>query len=360
MRIVMQKSEYSINRSKFIVQYGSLTKINADVLVSSDDNYLSMSGGVSACIRDEGGTEIVNAARKAIPLSVGDVAVTTAGKLTARFIFHAVTIDYDKMLMPNEEIIRAATRKCMTLAESLEIKHIAFPALGTGVGRFPFSKAAEIMTKTISEHLLGDTKINIVTLALYERESVTNADLNIFYENAVAVASLLSQGRRLNSLLTDMRRIIRGMNQPNLLLRLQELEKEIQDAQGILDVSTSSAQRLSTLPNESGINELAGKAVRVAERINDQISKIDPRQKMHEQRELELMVLRTKLTGLLTQINVKYANLNKLQLKAANYGAEFEVPLSLENAIDSVKLEISETEATAASIRQEISKLVGS
>lgn len=354
----MHKVEYVVNRSRFIVQHESITKIHADAIVSSDDNYVSMSGGVSATIRSEGGAEIKNAARKFVPLSIGDVAVTTAGKLPARFVFHVATIDYDKMIMPNEEIIRAGTRKCMSLAESLSIKHIAFPALGTGVGRFPFSKAAETMTKTISEHLLGDTEINTVTLALYARENVTQTDLNIFYENAVAIASLLSQSKRLNALLEEVKKIIAGMNQPNILQHLRELENDLRKAQGVLDTSTSSARILSNLSEKSGINALAEKAIDVAVDVGDRISRDAQQQKAYEYRELELMVLRTKLAGLLTQLNVKYGNLNKLQRKAANYGAEFEVPLSLENAIESIMREISETEAAAATIRQEMSKIV--
>ncbi len=313
---------------------------------------------MSAAIRYEGGAEILNAARKFVPLSIGDVAVTTAGNLPSRFVFHVATIDYDNMIMPNEEIVRAGTRKCMNLAETLGVKHIAFPALGTGAGRFPFSKAAETITKTIADHLLGDTGINTVTLALYQRVGVTQSDLNIFYENAVAVASLLSQSKRLNSLLTEMETIVTGMDKPNLLRRLRELGQDMQKAQGILDTGSATARQISHLPHKSRINELAEKAINIADKVGSQITRETQQQKAYEYRELELMVLRTKLAGLLTLVNVKHGNLNKLQQKAANYGAEFEVPLAVENAIDSLKQEISEAEAAIGSIRQEMAQLI--
>ena len=53
--------------------------------------------------------------------------------------------------------------------------------------------------------------------------------------------------------------------------------------------------------------------------------------------------MRTKLDGLLTQLNIQYSNLNKLQIKKAKYGLD--IPLYLENSIDDLQAEIDQTEA---------------
>ncbi|HJZ48770.1 MAG TPA: macro domain-containing protein [Roseiflexaceae bacterium] len=104
-------ADYKINKTTFRVCYGNITELVADALVSSDDNYLTMSGGVSLSLLLAGGETIQREARKQVPLKAGDVAVTSAGYLKAKFIFHAVTIDYDKLIYPNEEIVCSATER---------------------------------------------------------------------------------------------------------------------------------------------------------------------------------------------------------------------------------------------------------
>jgi O-acetyl-ADP-ribose deacetylase (regulator of RNase III) len=102
-------ANYELNKTIFRVTYGDITQLKTEAIVSSDDNYLSMGGGVSGAISKAGGKSIREEARKYIPLKVGDVAVTSAGNLPAKYIFHAVTIDYTKMIYPYENSIKAAT-----------------------------------------------------------------------------------------------------------------------------------------------------------------------------------------------------------------------------------------------------------
>ena len=81
-----------------------------------------------------------------------------------------MTIDFSDMSGPSEQSIQAATLKSLQLADTLEVRSIAFLAL-TGTARFPFQLAAEIMTRTIAEYLLGDTQIErvMITLLVAER-----------------------------------------------------------------------------------------------------------------------------------------------------------------------------------------------
>ena len=63
-------SDYKLNETTFRVCYGDITKLVADALVSSDDNYLTMGGGVSMALLRAGGEEISREARKHIPLKL--------------------------------------------------------------------------------------------------------------------------------------------------------------------------------------------------------------------------------------------------------------------------------------------------
>ncbi len=162
--------DYKINNTTVRVTYGDITQIKADVLVSSDDNLLSMRSGVSAAILRAGGEKIQTEARQYTHLNLGDIAVTSAGNLSAKYIFHAITIDVNYLIFASEESIRAAILNCLKKADSLQMRTIAFPAIGTGVAKFPLEQAIEVMIKTLSDYLMNETNLELVTITLFPRE----------------------------------------------------------------------------------------------------------------------------------------------------------------------------------------------
>jgi O-acetyl-ADP-ribose deacetylase (regulator of RNase III) len=197
-----RSSTYHIGPRTLEVVYQDLATVDADVVVSSDDNYLTMGGGVSARLGGAGGPCVGEHARKLVApdrpsIRRGDVVVTTAGALPARYLFHAVTLDLDSGQGPNEEVIEQATARAMELAESLAMTSIAFPALGTGVGGFPFQAAARTMIRTITVALDSSTSVERATIALFARPGVRQDELNAFYEDAVGQIALWQQTRRL-------------------------------------------------------------------------------------------------------------------------------------------------------------------
>ena len=62
---------YQFGKSRLIIKLGDLTSAVTDVIVSSDDAYLSMGGGVSASILRAGGDAIARDARKNVPCQMG-------------------------------------------------------------------------------------------------------------------------------------------------------------------------------------------------------------------------------------------------------------------------------------------------
>ena len=104
------KRTYQFGKSFLILEFGDITTSKAQVLVSSDDYYLSMGGGVSRSLLKAGGNAIALDAAKKVPASLGDVVVTTAGILPAQYIFHAVTIGHDSVTTSPQEIVKQTTR----------------------------------------------------------------------------------------------------------------------------------------------------------------------------------------------------------------------------------------------------------
>ena len=159
---------YKFGDSQLTLAFGDITMSEAQVLVSSDDCYLTMSGGVSAAIRRVGGNAIALDAAKKVPVPLGNVAVTTAGTLPAHHIFHAATLDPSSSLMSPTEILRNATRRSMELLHALQLRSIAFPALGAGTAKFSYEEVAARMAEVIADDLLNRDRAVEVTIYLFD------------------------------------------------------------------------------------------------------------------------------------------------------------------------------------------------
>jgi O-acetyl-ADP-ribose deacetylase (regulator of RNase III) len=175
--------EFLIHNKFVRIYQGDITNLVTDVIVSSDDTSLKMNGGVSWKIREVGGEEIYRETRNLIPLSLGNVAVTTAGKLQAKKIFHGVVMDWHHEILPSQNVIRQVVRTCIEMANQYGFKSIAFPLLGTGAGGFSAKIAWEsIVLQIIRE--LSDKNQNSpeVVIVLYEKIIVKELNVESFLE----------------------------------------------------------------------------------------------------------------------------------------------------------------------------------
>jgi O-acetyl-ADP-ribose deacetylase (regulator of RNase III) len=156
--------------SRVSLHKGDITQVEADAIVNAANNALWMGGGVAGAIKRVGGSEIEDEAIRQGPIPVGEAVVTGAGALKARYVIHAAVMATD--LATDSEKIKAATKSSLLRADELGLKSIAFPALGTGIGAFPHSKAAQIMIDTVNEHLAGDTGLQEVLFVLYDGKAM--------------------------------------------------------------------------------------------------------------------------------------------------------------------------------------------
>jgi O-acetyl-ADP-ribose deacetylase (regulator of RNase III) len=125
---------------------GDISTFQGDAVVNAANNHLRMGSGVAGALLARGGGSIQAECdallRKEGPIEVGGAAITGAGRLAVRYVIHAAAMG-DLPVSP--ESIRNATRSALELAEKHELRSVAFPILGTGVGGFPFGEAARIM-----------------------------------------------------------------------------------------------------------------------------------------------------------------------------------------------------------------------
>lgn len=163
----MKERTYNFGGSTLTLKFGDITKTNTQVIVSSDDYYLSMGGGVSASILKAGGNEIALDGAKKVPAKLGDVVITTAGRLRSKFVFHAITIAEN--IKDPREVIKSATRKCLELMNLLGLTSISFPTIGVGAAGFEYDDVAAEMSQIISEYLHQAQTKQEVIIYLFDR-----------------------------------------------------------------------------------------------------------------------------------------------------------------------------------------------
>jgi O-acetyl-ADP-ribose deacetylase (regulator of RNase III) len=173
-------AEFRVRDTTIRVTFGDIAKVDADAIVSSDNGSLTMKYGVARAIREAAGESVLQDAAKHAPLRVGDVAVTSGGRLSASYVFHAVVADLEEGIAPSEESIRGVVLKSLERADALGLRRIAFPMLGTGAGRFPFESAVEVMTRAMVEYLDKETWVELVTIMLHVPRPLAESILDLF------------------------------------------------------------------------------------------------------------------------------------------------------------------------------------
>ena len=169
----LEKAEFLDGKVKVVV--GNIVKQKVDAIVNAANSSLLGGGGVDGAIHEAGGTEILaeckelRATKFPKGLPTGEVAITNAGKLPAKYVIH--TVGPVKGIDTENEATQLADcyRKSLELAVSKDCRSIAFPAISTGIYAYPKELAAEISSTAIREFLANDEVIEEVRLCFLEK-----------------------------------------------------------------------------------------------------------------------------------------------------------------------------------------------
>jgi len=139
-------------KDRIIIQQGDLTEMDTDAIVNAANNDLMLGAGVAGAIRRKGGDEIQRECDAIGSIPIGYAAITGGGKLKARFVIHAASME-------------------LGIAAERQLKSIAFPAVGTGIAGFPLKDCAEIMLREAAQHLQGETTLEKIYFVLFDEEA---------------------------------------------------------------------------------------------------------------------------------------------------------------------------------------------
>ncbi len=155
---------------KIILTQGDLTEADADAIVNAANNDLQLGGGVAGAIRRKGGGAIQRECDQIGSIPVGGAAITSGGKLKARHVIHAASMQLGGRT--TAFALRSSTAHSLRIAAERGLKTIAFPAVGTGIAGFSMRECAEIMLQEVAEHLKRPTSLERVDFVLFDDEAL--------------------------------------------------------------------------------------------------------------------------------------------------------------------------------------------
>jgi O-acetyl-ADP-ribose deacetylase (regulator of RNase III) len=136
---------------------GDITKIAVDAIVNAANAELAGGGGVDGAIHRAGGAEIMrelDQIRASIGrCETGGAVVTGAGRLPAKYVFHAVGPIYRNGEHGEPQQLESCYLTCLRLAAERSLVSISFPSISTGVYGYPIADAARIAVKTVANWL---------------------------------------------------------------------------------------------------------------------------------------------------------------------------------------------------------------
>ena len=163
---------HTINGVTLVLLRGNIVEVEADAIVNAANAALAGGGGVDGAIHRAGGPTIMEQCRKIGGCPTGSAVATAAGKLKARYIYHAVGPIY-RQRGDEERLLASAYRSCLDLAEQDQIKSIAFPSLSTGAYGYPTMLAAPVALGTVIEHTKKPSSLQQILFVLFDSSTYT-------------------------------------------------------------------------------------------------------------------------------------------------------------------------------------------
>src|SRR5260370_24690182 len=114
---------------RIVIQQGDLTEMDTDAIVNAANNDLILGAGVAGAIRRKGGEEIQRECDAIGSIPVGYAAITTGGKLKARFVIHAASMHLGGKT--DAESLRRSAAHSLRITNERRLRTLPFPAVDT-------------------------------------------------------------------------------------------------------------------------------------------------------------------------------------------------------------------------------------
>lgn len=156
---------------------GDITGMEVDALVNAANSSLLGGGGVDGAIHRAAGPGLLQECRTLGGCPTGQARLTGGYNLKARYVIHTVGPVWKGGGQGEDELLAACYRNSLELAVEKGIASLAFPAISTGVYRFPPQRACGIALRTVMDFLSDHPSVQRVCFVCF-----SSADLEIYRE----------------------------------------------------------------------------------------------------------------------------------------------------------------------------------
>lgn len=159
------------NYENIIIKEGDITKEAVDAIVNAANSGLLGGGGVDGAIHRAAGPELLTECAKIGGCPPGEARTTKGYNLPAKYVIHTVGPIWRGGGCGELETLEAAYENSLNEALRIGAKSVAFPAISTGVYRFPPEIAATIAYSTVYHFLKEHDEIEEVSLVCFSKRS---------------------------------------------------------------------------------------------------------------------------------------------------------------------------------------------